>query len=388
MRQILFSYAFRPFFLLLGAFAVLIVAAWGLHLNGGLAWPATLPVAIRHGHEMIFGFGGAAIAGFLLTAVATWTGRPAVAGGRLILLSAAWVLARIGAFWPGEWGAGLWASASLLFWAGLLRLVSREVLSAENTRNYKVLAMLAAFLITESLFFLSAFQLIGEMAIALRMGLCLVIGMILLIGGRIIPNFTQNWLRLNRPNRTGGLPPFTHWDAAANAAFIAFACAFALWPYAMETAVAALVAAALLTVRLIRWRGWLAWREPLLWVLHVGFAWIPAGLALLGFAVLRDKPGLWNSGLHALGYGAIGTLVMGIAARAALGHTGRPLKAFPSMTAAFVMLTVGAALRVISARGDLVMNLSVVLWIGAYLLFLACYAPILVRPRIDSRRAG
>jgi uncharacterized protein involved in response to NO len=382
--RVLFSYAFRPFFLLVGIHAILVISAWGLHLSGVSIWPNALPAAVRHGHEMIFGFAGAAIAGFLLTAVATWTGRSPVAGLPLTILCATWIAARIGAFLPAFFGSVLWALASLLFWAGLLVLMAREVIAVRNVRNYKVPGLLFAFLVTEAYFFLTASGDASGQEMALRIGLCLVIGMILLVGGRIIPSFTQNWLRLNRPELAVSLPPFDRFDATAVAVSVLFALGFIFWPRSAGTGVLGIAASALQFARLFRWRGWLAAPEPLLWILHVGYAWIPIGLVLLGASMLFDQPGLWDSGLHALGYGAIGTMILGVAARVALGHTGRPLRAFPSMTLAFGMMTLGTFFRLFALPGGLFMWASVALWFAAYLLFLLRYFPILLMPRATS----
>jgi uncharacterized protein involved in response to NO len=382
--DVLFSYAFRPFFLLVGVYAILVVPAWGLHLGGVLSWPDAVPASVRHGHEMIFGFAGAAIAGFLLTAVATWTGRPPVSGPLLMGLCAAWIAARIGAFLPGLFGRGLWSAASLLFWGGVLAIMAREVVAVRNIRNYKVPALLAAFLATEIYFFLSAPGSVEGQKTALRIGLCLVIGMILLIGGRIIPGFTQNWLRLNRPKPAVSLPAFDRFDGMAAAASALFGAGFVAWPYSKGAGLLGIAASAFQLVRLIRWRGWLARPEPLLWVLHVGYAWIPVGLVLLGSGRLLARPGLWDSGFHALGYGAIGTLILGVAARVALGHTGRPLQAFPSMAAAFSLMTFGTVFRLLAPPGSLLMWASIALWFTAYLLFLVRYLPILLAPRLAS----
>jgi uncharacterized protein involved in response to NO len=379
---LLFSMAFRPFFLLVGAYAVVMVSVWGLHLSGALPWPDGVPSHIRHAHEMLFGFAGGAIAGFLLTAVATWTSRPPVAGRYLMALCAAWALARLGAFVPGTVGTAVWALGSLSFWSGLVVLMAREVFMARNGRNYKVIPMLMAFLVVDAGFFLGIGAGTDAMEIWLRTGLLLILGMISLVGGRIIPAFTQNWLRLNRLQPAVQLPSFDRLDLAANGITLAFAVGFVLWPESALTGWAGLLTALAHGLRLVRWKGWLARREPLLWVLHLGYAWIPIGFGLLGLAIL-GWPSLFGSGIHALSYGAIGTLILGVAARVSLGHTGRPLQAFPSMALAFGLVTVGTLARVFAPLGGGLMMLSVLLWVAAYAVFLAKYAPILLSPRFQ-----
>jgi uncharacterized protein involved in response to NO len=382
--DIIFSYAFRPFFLLVGAYAMLMLLAWAFYLSGVIVWPDGLPPRVRHGHEMIFGFAGGAIAGFLLTAVATWTNRPPVAGATLMAMCATWGLARLGGFLPGQVGWLIWGLSSLMFWGGLLALMGREVLAARNGRNYKALVLLSAFLATEAVFFINAGGNVELQNLCLRTGLFLVLGMIVLVGGRIIPAFTQNWLRLNRPEISVQVPAFDRIDMAAIALTALFGVGFVLWPRATLTGLLGLLAALAQGYRLVRWQGWLASREPLLWVLHLGYGWISIGFVLLGIAIL-GKPGLWESGIHALTYGAVGTLILGVAARVALGHTGRPLQSFPLMTLAFFLITLGTLCRVIAQPGvSPWMTLSVALWLSSYGLFLTQYVPILLAPRVKT----
>ena len=383
--EILFSYAFRPFFLLVGAYAMLMLLAWAFYLSGVIVWPDGLPPRVRHGHEMIFGFAGGAIAGFLLTAVATWTNRPPIAGAELMALCAAWGLARLGGFLPGQIGWVVWGLSSLCFWGGLLLLMGREVVAAKNSRNYKAILLLAAFLATEAVFFMAAGDHVELQDKSLRTGLFLVLGMIILVGGRIIPAFTQNWLRLNRPDLSVQLPAFDRIDAGGVALTVLFGLGFVLWPRSTLTGSLGLLAALAHGYRLVRWQGWLAGREPLLWVLHLGYGWIAVGFLLLGIAIF-GKPSLWESGIHALTYGALGTLILGVAARVALGHTGRPVQSVPLMTLAFSLISLGALCRIIAQPGvSLWMTFSVALWLGAYGLFLIQYVPILLAP---SRRVG
>jgi uncharacterized protein involved in response to NO len=378
----LFSYAFRPFFLLVGGAAVVLIAGWGLHLANLRVWPDPLSAKLIHGHEMLLGYAGGAIAGFLLTAVATWTGRPPVSGRLLMALCAAWIAARLGAWLPGSLGGVVWGLGSLLFWAGLLGVMAREVLGARNTRNYKVLALLLALLVLEAIFFGTPGNPWVQEA-CLRAGLFLVLGMISVVGGRIIPAFTQNWLRLKRPEIQARLPGFNRLDLAVVLITSVFAIGFVLWPLAAVTGWLGLIAGFAQAVRLARWQGWLAAREPLLWILHVGYAWTPLGFLLLGLGILGEPPVL-DRGLHALAYGAIGTLILGVAARVALGHTGRPLQSFPAITLAFVLISLGTLCRLLAPAMGALLGLSVALWVLAYALFLLQYAPILLRPGLKN----
>lgn len=380
----LFSLAFRPFFLLAATAALVSIAAWWLQLQHGLDWPTDIPVRIRHGHEMLFGFSGAAIAGFLLTAVATWTQRPAVSGLRLASLCTFWLTARVGACLPGAAGQTLWAMGSGLFWIGLTVLMAGEVFPVHNTRNYKLLVILALLTACEGLFFLAGPESLAAMDAALRSGLMLITGLILLVGGRIIPNFTLNWLTLHRRQIRPTIPAFGPLDRIANLLFLMFATSFALWPDATATGALGLLAGLAQMVRLGRWKGWLTRREPLLGILHIGYGWIPLGLMLLGLSTLGHP--LWrDSGLHALTYGAIGTMILAVTARVALGHTGRPLTAPRRMTLAFWLITAGAALRVFTpVDHHLAMLVSVLLWLIAWILFLLHYTTILLAPRVDA----
>jgi len=385
--KLLLSYAFRPFFLLAGLLAVLGIASWWLllaHGVDGVGGPADLPPKLRHGHEMLFGFAGAAIAGFLLTAVATWTQRPVVAGARLAALCGFWIAARLGAVLPGEAGYLLWALGSGLFWLWLTALMAGEVLPARNARNYKVVPMLLTFAAVEVVFFIAGPEQHALKEAALRAGLMLIVGLILLVGGRIIPNFTLNWLKQNQPKARIGMQAFDHWDLGAVVVTAFFAVGFVVRPLDLFTGWLGLAAGVAQAGRLARWQGWRTGREPLLWILHVGFGWIPIGLILLGLAAL-GQPLWFDAGIHALTVGAIGTLVLGVMARVALGHTGRPLTAISGMTLAFVLITVGAGLRVFAPAGHPAMLWSMPLWLAAYALFLFRYTPILLAPRADAR---
>lgn len=379
----LFTLAFRPFFLLASGYSVLTMLAWSLHLSGGTLWPTTLSPKLLHGHEMLFGFGGAAIAGFLLTAVATWTRRPPVSGITLGFLTALWMTARLTALVPGGIGWMVWGTSSLLFWTMLTALMAREVIAAKNRRNYKIVPLLLAFAIVEAAFFFGSRDDFVLQERLLRVGLMLILGMISLVAGRIIPVFTLNWLKTHRPDLKVRLPTFNRWDQAAVVMTTVFAVGFVLRPFDPVTGWLGLASSMVQIGRLQRWHGRLTWQNPLLWVLHLSYLWIPVGLVLLGLAGL-GQPTLHDAGIHALTVGAIGTSILGVSARVALGHTGRPLVASPLLHGAFWLITLAAILRVTAPIGSLVVAGSALLWAMAYLIFLIIYLPILISPSVDN----
>lgn len=375
---LLLSFAFRPLFLLVALQALVGIGLWAAWWSGLLAvqWPVN-PV-YWHAHEMISGFAGAAIAGFLLTAVANWTGRPPVRGWPLALLSLCWLAARLAAVTPF-----VAAVAGVLWWTLLLVLVAQELLLSRNRRNYKILLVLALFILTEGLYHLAALQGLAWQRQVVWAQMWLVLILINLIGGRIIPAFTRNWL-LQRQAAPGGestLPAaFGPIDLAATLALLLFA-AISLLPVPGWLALATGVVAALLQAwRLSRWQGHRTLSDPLVWMLHVAYAWLPLGLLLLACGLAGLLP--VSAGLHALTAGTIAGMIVSVSSRAALGHTGRPLKSHPLLTLSFVLLTLAAASRVLASLTalPLLMQGATLLWLLAFAAFALRYAPILLRP--------
>lgn len=379
---LLLSFAFRPLFLLVALQALLGIGLWSAWWSGLLAlqWPVN-PV-YWHAHEMISGFAGAAIGGFLLTAVANWTGRPPVRGWPLALLCLCWLAARLAAVTPF-----VAAMAGVLWWTLLLVLVGRELLLARNRRNYKILLVLALFMLTEGLYHLAALQGLGWQRQVVWSQMWLVLILINLIGGRIIPAFTRNWL-LQRQAASGGesaLPAaFGLVDLAATVALLLFA-AISLLPVPGWLVLATGVVAALLQAwRLSRWQGHRTLSDPLVWMLHVAYAWLPLGLLLLACGLAGLLP--VSAGLHTLTAGTIAGMIVSVSSRAALGHTGRPLQSHPLLTASFVLLTLAAASRVLASLTGLpvLMQGATLLWLLAFAAFALRYAPILLRPAATS----
>jgi uncharacterized protein involved in response to NO len=377
---------FRPFFLGAAAWAVLGLACWLAMLAGVAGGASAFDPLAWHQHEMVFGYGGAVVCGFLLTAVPNWTGRP-VAGPRLLLsLFAVWIGARLANLASGTigWLPALVLDAGLLL--ALVGLGGRALIAAGNRRNLPVLGVLAAFAAAAAWSHLAAAAALDGTT-ARRAGIAVLLVLIALIGGRIVPAFTGNWLR---QRGDAHLPAdFGTLDKAAIATLVA---ALLAWLAAPGTGVAAallVLAGALHLVRLARWSGWRTLAEPLVLILHVGYAWLGAGALLLG---LSQLPGLLGetTALHALTAGAIGTMTLAVMTRATLGHTGRKLHAGRATVAIYLLVTAGAVLRLLAPALPLpytaALALAAALWSGAFLLFLVVYGPMLVGPRADAAR--
>jgi uncharacterized protein involved in response to NO len=392
--RVLFSYAFRPLFLLATLYALIAVPVWVFAWVGWLPLPTIVggnPIW-WHAHEMLFGFAGAAVGGFLLTAVATWTGRPPVAGGPLVGLALLWLNARLLLFVPAAAAAG-WvvpaaATADLGYDLLLLALMSREVISVRNHRNYKVLLLLALLATANAAFYVGITGRARWVDPALLAALWVFVLLISVIGGRVVPAFTRNWLRLHgrqRPDLKPGAPPaFDRVDLAATVLLVLFAACTLLPIPPSVTALTGLLSGLLLLARVARWQGFRARGDPMVWILHVAFLWIPVGVLLLSGAAIGWWPG--SAGVHALTTGAIATMVVAIASRAALGHTGRPLQSNPVLNLGYAMITLAAVLRVMVVAvpdAGTILLLSAASWWLGFACFAWRYVPILMQPPLE-----
>jgi len=378
---------FRPFFLASGIWAVVAIALWIFALNGDITLPRGLDPLSWHRHEMVFGFAGAAVAGFLLTAIPNWTGRLPIAGVPLATLVALWVAARLGLlFLPAT---HLWFGAALDVGLHLVlaAFAMREILASGN-RNLPISLLVLLFGAADALDHLSIAGLVVDDLLGIRCGLSILMIMISVIGGRIVPSFTRNWLvKQGSTRHLPGQPG--RYDVVAIAVTATALLCWIARPSAKITGAALVVAALLQAVRLIRWRGWRTFRDPLLFVLHIGYAWLAVGLLLLGSAIL--SPAIpTTAAVHAVAVGAISTMILAVTTRASLGHTGRVLRAALPTVGAYALLSLAALVRVATAFGwiDFLPGLhwSASLWIAAFLLFLIVYGPILGRSRIDDGR--
>jgi len=379
-----FALGFRPFFLVAGAAAVVLLALWVLHYTAQTALGAYYPPAIWHGHEMVFGYTVAVIAGFLLTAVRNWTDLQTLRGAPLAVLVALWVAGRVLPFHADEVPHAVVAGTDLLFLPLLTVALAVPLLRRREARNLVFLPLLLALTLANALVHCEILGYAQSTArIGLYLGVNLVVLIIAVIGGRVIPFFTQRALPGAAPRQ---------WPAVEGVGYgsiVAFAVLDGLWPAGLSGGLVALLAAVSHGVRLAGWYDRRIWGVPLLWVLHAGYAWMVIGFGLAAVAAA----GLISPGaaLHAFTVGAIGMLTLGMMARVALGHTGRPLEPARVMGLAFVLVVAAAGVRVAGATLAAAewyiwsVSLSGALWGGAFAVFVAVYTPILLRPRVDGQ---
>jgi uncharacterized protein involved in response to NO len=334
---------FRLFFPAAGVWALAAVAIWLAAFQGHLSLPTGFSPVAWHAHEMIFGFVPAAIAGFLLTAMPNWTGRRPIQGLHLAILFALWLAGRAAVGTSALVGTGVAAVVDLAFLAALFGTVLREIVAGKNWRNLPITVFLAVLFAANALTHLEAVGLATTGVAGQRLGIAVVVLLISLIGGRIVPSFTRNWLRLHGATRM----PAEHGvlDGASIAILFVALTAWVVVPQNPATGIGLIVAAALALLRLARWQGQQTFREPLLWSLHLGYAWVPVGILLLGAGPF--VPALpASAGVHALTAGAIGSMTLAVMTRATLGHSGRALSADRWTAAIYLFVAAAAALRV------------------------------------------
>jgi uncharacterized protein involved in response to NO len=377
---------FRPFFFGGAAWAIVALLLWLAALSGTTALPSAMDSLAWHRHEMLFGFVGAIICGFLLTAIPNWTGRLPIAGMPLAALFALWLAARLTLLFSGALSFALAVVFDVGFYLLLAGLFAREILSAWN-RNLPIVGLVFLFGIASALDHAGAAGMLVDAGTGYRAGIMLVVLMISLIGGRIVPSFTRNWLaKRSIRDRLPGQP--TWFDLATIAITGAAMVAWTAWPHNGLVGPILVIAGIFQALRLSRWQGWKAAADPLVLILHVGYAWVPVGLSLLGASMLSPAVPV-SAAIHALTAGAMATMILAVMTRATLGHTGRDLRADAATIFLYLLVTSGAALRVTAPFGWLDFMSGIALaglaWAGAFIIFLLAYGPMLLRPRVDGR---
>jgi len=375
----LWQLGFRPFYLLASVFAAVSILLWALQFTGLLAAPY-LTGPLWHAHEMLFGFTLAVVVGFLLTAGRNWTGLPTPTGGRLAALAALWLTARVLVLTPWGWASAL---ANAAFPLAAAMALGVPFARAGNRRNYFFVALLVLLAGATLVVHLSQMRVLALPAWAgIQLALDIVLFILCVMGGRVIPMFTNNGVPGAGAQRRDGV------EKAALASILALLAADALQLPAWIVAVVAAVAACAHLARWLLWHPWRTLRTPLVWVLHLAYAWIPVHLALRALAV----PGwvLPSAATHALTVGAVGGLVIGMMTRTARGHTARPLRADTWDTTCYGLVAAAAFVRVllpIAAPALLLQAVlaSAVLWSAGFAVYAVRYFPVLTRPRLDGR---
>ncbi len=376
----LFNLGFRPFYFVAATYAALSIPLWVLVWAGLVPMRVSIATQWWHTHEMVFGFALAVVIGFLFTAARAWTGIDTPSGNRLVGLVGLWLAARI-FFHAGLAVAGVVMDLALIVLAA--GAILRVLLEAGNRRNLFVVLILAVLGAMDIAFALAVGGAIAWSPDApLRAALYLIVVLTAVFGGRVIPAFTANALFGIRQFRRPWL------DAAAIAAAVVALLAELVFDGGMVVALPAGIAALLHALRLAGWNPLATRRQPILWILHAAYAWMPIGFALLACAALGQvaRP----LALHAFAVGVIGGLIIGMTTRTALGHTGRPLVAGRAETAMYLLVMVAALARVAGpllapALTPQLYYASGIAWATAFALYAIVYWPHLSRPRIDGR---
>ncbi|GAA6208374.1 NnrS family protein [Cognatishimia sp. WU-CL00825] len=384
-----FSYGFRPFFLGAALWAAVAMVLWVLMLGGQVELPLALDPVSWHAHAFMVGYVSAVLAGFLLTAVPNWTGRLPVVGWPLMALFCLWVLGRLALLFSALLPAEIVALIDLSFPLSLFGFLAREILAGRNWRNLMILALVAVFGFGNALFHLDIMRdAVPYQGIGFRLLLGSTLMMIAVVGGRIVPSFTRNWLaaqgRAERP-----APPMQRFDKIALLVLVA---ALVLWCFDLPSAgPALLLAGGLHLVRLVRWKGLATLSNALLWVLHLAYLFVPLGALTMGWAQSFDTA-FEVSAQHLWMVGAVGLMTLAVMARATLGHTGHALDANGKTVALFVMLLGAVIFRVLSAvlPGDphLYHVISALLWLLSFGGFAVVFGPKLLQPKRAKKRVS
>jgi uncharacterized protein involved in response to NO len=376
----LFSYGFRPFFLFGAIYAGAMVPLWLAVFAGDISLPTAFAPRDWHVHEMRFGYVAAVIAGFLLTAVPNWTGRLPIQGMPLAILFATWLAGR----WAVTFSVLIgWQLALMLDAAFLLLLAAaaaREIIAGRKWNNLMVVGVVSMLAVTNVAFHVEA-HLGGVAEYSTRVGIGLVVTLVCVIGGRIVPSFTRNWLARREPGR---LPiPFNRFDAITIAAGVGAMIAWVITPSGRFAAAALGIAGLLHLVRLVRWAGYRTLSDRLVLILHVAYAFVPTGFLLAALAAVDLVAP--SAGIHAWTGGAIGSMTIAVMTRASLGHTGQALSASLATQFVYASIVVAALARVCAALEPAhsvpLLIVAGVAWAAAFLGFALVYAPLLCGTR-------
>jgi uncharacterized protein involved in response to NO len=372
----LLANGFRPFFLFGSIYAGLAILVWLPVFHGELTLISAFAPRDWHVHEMLYGYLPAVITGFLFTAIPNWTGRLPIQGTPLLVLVIVWMMGRVCVTFSAETG---WLVAMLVDASFLLLVAAaaaREILAGRNWRNLNVVMLVLLLLAGNIAFHLEA-HFNGAADTGIRIGIAVVVLLISLIGGRIIPSFTRNWLVRENPGR---LPvPFGRFDVIVVAIGALALSVWVLSPAGRLTGAALAIAGLLHLVRLGRWAGDRSWRERLVLILHIGYAFVPSGFLLNAMSAFELVPA--GAGVHAWMVGAAGTMTLAVMSRATLGHSGQQLTASVATQAIYAAIIVAALSRICAviepAHSEPLLHLAALAWAAAFFGFAVSFGPLL-----------
>jgi uncharacterized protein involved in response to NO len=376
----LLSYGFRPFFLAAGVWGAAAMGLWIGLMSGRWTFATGYGAVAWHAHEFLFGYVSAVLCGFLLTAIPNWTGRLPLQGGPLLALFALWMAGRVAMFAIDRIGASGAVAIDGAFLIVLGLVILREIVVGRNWRNLPVV-LLALVLAGANILFHIETLAFGLPDIGIRVACAVIIGLIMLVGGRITPSFTRNWLaRQNSSKLPAPIGRFDHVSLALAGVALLSWIGMPGW---RSTGVLLMAAAVVQAGRLARWAGERTWREPIVFILHLGYAFVPLGALILAASILWPDAMPRSGALHAWTTGAIGVMTIAVMTRATRGHTGRAIVSTPATTVIYGAIIASALARITapllqSAYWDVLLVASTA-WIVAFAGFVLVYGPMLCR---------
>ncbi len=376
------SYGFRPFFFGAALWAAIAMVLWIGLLSGWWSFANGYGVIAWHAHEFLFGYIAAVMTGFLLTAIPNWTGRFPLQGRPLLALLVLWLVGRAAMLATDQIGAGAAAIIDCAYLVTLTAVITREVVAGRNWRNLRV-AVLVALTALANIVFQAETLIAAAPNYGLRLGVAAIVALIMVVGGRVTPSFTSNWLTRQGSQRRPA--PFDRFDTLSIALAAVALVTWIAAPNWYGTAALLFVMAVAQAARLSRWAGMQTWREPILFVLHLGYAFVPLGALVLSLSIVWPQLVPASGALHAWTTGAMGIMTLAIMTRATLGHTGRDILSAPTTVAIYGAMLVAALSRIAAPLLPAVyyqmLLIAGVAWFLAFGIFLLIYGPMLVRAR-------
>jgi uncharacterized protein involved in response to NO len=381
-RIALLSYGFRPFFLGAALWACIAMVLWIGLLSGFWSFAVGYGAIAWHAHEFLFGYIAAVMTGFLLTAIPNWTGRFPLQGMPVLALFLLWLAGRV-AMLTTDWiGTGTAAIIDCVYLITLTAVISREIVAGSNWRNLRIAVLVALTAIANIVFQAEVLVSAGP-NYGLRLAVAAIVALIMVVGGRVTPSFTSNWL--TRQGSQTRPAPLGRFDIASIAIGGIALMAWVAAPDWYGTAVLLLVMTIAQAARLSRWTGGRTWREPILFVLHLGYAFVPLGAFMLSISILWPRIVPASGALHAWTTGAMGLMTLAIMTRATLGHTGRDVSSTPTTIAIYGAMLVAALARIAAPLLPAIYYQTLIIagvaWFLAFAIFVLTYGPMLVRAK-------